>query len=82
MDHPEIAPPGDPSHNQPPNPDSMADANKKLLTGACYNCLLRAFASAGQIQMWMLTIIHWMGTRSPMKELEKVPRELKGSEAP
>jgi hypothetical protein len=27
-------PPGDPSHKQPPNPDTMADANKSLLTGA------------------------------------------------
>jgi hypothetical protein len=25
---------GDPSHKQPPNPDTMADANKSLLTGA------------------------------------------------
>ena len=24
----------DPSHKQPPNPDTMADANKSLLTGA------------------------------------------------
>ena len=30
----ETAPPGDPSHKQPPNPDTMADANKSLLTGA------------------------------------------------
>ena len=32
-DHPETAPLGDPSHKQPPNPDTMADANKSLLTG-------------------------------------------------
>jgi hypothetical protein len=25
---------GNPSHKQPPNPDTMADANKSLLTGA------------------------------------------------
>jgi hypothetical protein len=24
----------DPSHKQPPNPDTMADANKSLMTGA------------------------------------------------
>ena len=30
----EIAPPGDPSHIQPPNPDTMVDAKNSLLTGA------------------------------------------------
>ena len=30
----ETAPPGDPSHKQPPNPDIIVDANKSLLTGA------------------------------------------------
>ena len=29
-----IAPPGDPSHMQPPTPDTIADAKKCLLTGA------------------------------------------------
>jgi hypothetical protein len=29
-DHPKT---GDPSHKQPPNPDTIADANKSLLTG-------------------------------------------------
>jgi hypothetical protein len=28
------APPGDPYHMQPPNPDTIADAKKCLLTGA------------------------------------------------
>ena len=32
--HPETAPPGDPSHTQTPNPDTIADAKKCLLTGA------------------------------------------------
>jgi hypothetical protein len=27
--NPETAPPGDPSHKQPPNPDTIADANKR-----------------------------------------------------
>jgi hypothetical protein len=56
-DHLETAPPGDPSHIQPPNPDTIVDANKSLLT-AWYSCLLRGFASAWQIQKWMLTTIH------------------------
>ena len=29
----ETAPLGDPSHKEPPNPDTMADANKSLRTG-------------------------------------------------
>jgi hypothetical protein len=33
MDHPETAPPGDPSHNQPLNPNTIAYARKGLLTG-------------------------------------------------
>jgi hypothetical protein len=32
--HPETIPPGDPSHKQPPKPDTIVDANKSLLTGA------------------------------------------------
>jgi hypothetical protein len=32
-DHPETAPPRDPSHKQPLNPDTIAYANKILLTG-------------------------------------------------
>jgi hypothetical protein len=32
-DHPETAPPGVPSHKQPPNPETIAYTNKILLTG-------------------------------------------------
>jgi hypothetical protein len=32
-DHPETVALGDPSHKQPPNPGTMADVNKSLLTG-------------------------------------------------
>ena len=31
MDYPETTPPRDPSHNQPPNPDTIAYASKILL---------------------------------------------------
>jgi hypothetical protein len=34
------------------------------------------FACAWQTQKWMLTVIYWMEHR---EELEKVPKELKGS---
>jgi hypothetical protein len=44
--HPETAPLENPSHKQPPNPDIIADANKCLLTEACYSCLLRGSTSA------------------------------------
>ena len=30
----ETVPPRDPSYKQPPNPDTIVDANKSLLTGA------------------------------------------------
>jgi hypothetical protein len=31
--HPETAPPGDPSHIQAPNSDTIVDAKKHMLTG-------------------------------------------------
>ena len=33
MDHPETAPPGDPSHIQPPNSNTIAYTSNILLTG-------------------------------------------------
>jgi hypothetical protein len=64
-DHPETARPGDPSHKQPPNPDTIVDANKSLLTGVWYSCHLRGSASAWQIQKWVLAAIHWTEHRVP-----------------
>jgi len=55
--------PGDPSHVQPPNPVTMADAKKSLLTGAWYGCLLRGSDRALLIQMRMLAANHWTGHR-------------------
>jgi hypothetical protein len=43
---------------------------------------LRDSDSAWQIQKWMLTIIHWTEHKVHNEELKKVPKELKGSEAP
>ena len=57
--------PGGPSHNQPPNADTIAYASKILLKGPWYSCLLWGFASAWQIQKWMLTVIYWMEHRAP-----------------
>jgi hypothetical protein len=47
----------DPSHNQPPNPDTIAYARKILLKGPCHSCLIGGYATAWQIQKLMLTVI-------------------------
>jgi len=66
MDHLETATPGDPSHNQPPNPDTIAYASKILLKGPpWYSCLLWGYAGAWQTQKWMLTVRYWMEHRAP-----------------
>ena len=65
MDHPETTPPGDSSHNQPPNTETIAYASKILLTRPWYSCLLWGYASARQIQKWMLTVIYWIEHRTP-----------------
>jgi hypothetical protein len=75
--HPETAPPGDPSHIQSPNPDTIVDANKCLLTGAWYSCLLRGSASAWQIQKWMLTAIYWTEHRVPTEVARKRTQGIK-----
>jgi hypothetical protein len=64
-DHPETASPGDPSHIQSPNTDIFVDANKCLLTAACYSCLWRGSTSAWQIQKWILTAYHWTEHKVP-----------------
>jgi hypothetical protein len=53
---------GDPSHNQPPNTDTIAYASKFLLKGPC---LLWGYAGAWQTQKWMLTVSYWMEHRAP-----------------
>ena len=63
MDHPETAPPRSPSHNQPPNTDTIAYASKFLLNGSWYRCLLWGYAITWQIQEWMLTVIYRMEHR-------------------
>ena len=65
MDHPESPHPGDPSHNQPPNADTIAYASKIFLKGPWYSSLLWGYASAWQTQKWMLTVSYWMEHRAP-----------------
>jgi hypothetical protein len=79
MDYPETTQRRDPSHNQPPNPDTIAYAINILLKGPCYSCLRWGYASAWQIQKWMLTVIYKMEHRAPMEDLEKAPKEMNGS---
>jgi hypothetical protein len=54
-----------PSHIQPPNTDTIACARKILLTGPWHKWLLWGYASAWQIQKWMLTVINVMQHRVP-----------------
>ena len=76
MDYPETTPPGDPSHNQPPNPDTIAYARKILLKGPC---LAEAMPVPGKYRSGCSQSSIGWNTGPPMEELEKVPKELKGS---
>ena len=79
MDHLETAISGDPSHNQLPNPDTIAytddfaERTKKWLS-LVRLCQGLAKHRSGYSQ----SAIGWI-TGPPMEELEKVPKELKGS---
>jgi hypothetical protein len=77
-DHPETVLPGDPSDKQPPNPDTISDANKILLRGAWYSCLLWGSASAWQVQKWMLTAINWTDHRVPNEGARESTQGAKG----
>jgi hypothetical protein len=68
MDYPETTPSGDPSHNLPPNPDTIAYASKFLMKRPWYSCLVCGYASAWQIQKWMLTVIYKTEHRAPNGE--------------
>jgi hypothetical protein len=46
-------------------PRQQANANKSLMIGNWYSCLLWGSASAWQIQKWMLTVIHWTEHKVP-----------------
>jgi hypothetical protein len=79
MDHLETAIPGDPSHNQPPNADTIAYTSKILLKGPSYSCEAMQGPSK-HISRCSQSAIGGI-TGPPMEELEKVPKELKGSAA-
>jgi hypothetical protein len=77
-DHTENDSPGDPSHMQSPNPDTVVVANKCLLTGARYSSLLRGSGSAWQIQKWRFTLIHWAEHRVPNEGARESTQLAKG----
>ena len=76
MDYLETTISRDPSHNQPPNADTIAYTNKRLLKGtvSCETMLGPSKDRSGCSQ----SSIGWI-TGPPMEELEKVSKELKGS---
>ena len=71
--------PWDPSYLQTPKPDTIADADKHLLTGAWYGCPLRGSASLKQMQ---IQPIIGLIPGTPMEELEEELKELKGIATP
>jgi hypothetical protein len=79
MDHPETTPPGDPSHNQPPNPDTIAFASKILLKDPEIAILSDAMPVPGKYRSGCSQSSIGCNTGPPMEELERVPKELKGS---
>jgi hypothetical protein len=81
MDHLETAITGDPSHNQPPNADTMAYTSKILLKDPDIAVSCEAIPGPSKHRSGCSqSAIGWI-TGPPMEELEKVPKELKGSAA-
>jgi hypothetical protein len=79
MDHPETVIPGDPSHNLPPNTDNIAHTSKILLKGPDIAVSYEAMPGPSKHRSGCSqSAIGWI-TEPPMEELEKVPKELKGS---
>jgi hypothetical protein len=69
-------PPGDPSHMKSPNPDSIVDAKKCLLTVACYSCLYRGALPEPEKYRGECSQ-PTIGMGSPIEKLEKKLKELK-----
>jgi hypothetical protein len=71
--------PGNPFHNQSPNTDTIAYASKILLKGPDIAVSCEAIPVPGKYRSGCsLSSIGW-NTGPPMEELEKAPKELKGS---
>jgi hypothetical protein len=82
MDNLETAILGDPSHNQPLNADSIAYISKILLKGPDIAVFCEAMQGPSKHRSGCSqSAIGWI-TGPPVEELEKVPKELKGSATP
>ena len=79
MDHPETDPPGDPSHNQPPNADTIAYASKIFCKDPDIAVSCEAMPVPGKHRSRCSQLAIGWSTGPPMEELEKVLKELKGS---
>ena len=79
MDHLETAISEDPSNNQLPNADTIAYTSKILLKGPDMAVSCETMPGPGKHRSGCSqSAIGWI-TGLPMEELEKVPKELKGS---
>jgi hypothetical protein len=79
MDHLETAIPRDPCHNQPPNADTIAYTSKILLKDPDIAVSWEAMPRPSKHRCeCSQSAIEWI-TGPPMEELEKVPKDLKGS---
>ena len=79
MDHLETATPGNPSHNQTPITDTIAYASKILLKGPDIAVSCEAMPGPSKHRSgYSQSAIGW-NTGPLMEELEKVPKEQKGS---
>jgi hypothetical protein len=81
-DHLETAPPGDPSHIQSPNPDTIVDANKDLLTETDIAVSWDSFPVSDKYRGRCSQLTIGLSTGSPMEKLEKGPNQVKEFEAP
>ena len=79
MDHLETAIPGNPSHNQPPNADTIAYTSKILLKDPNIAVFCEAMPGPGKHRSGCSQSAIGWNTGPPMQELENVPKELKGS---
>jgi hypothetical protein len=56
----------------------LHNARKILLKTPCYSCLILGYASAWQIQKWMLTVIYKVEHRAPNGEVRESTQGAEG----
>ena len=80
--HPETALPGDPSHMQLQNPDTIADAGNLLLIRGWYGWLLKVSSKISKIQRQMFTAKESPECAVLTEEVEKRLKEMRVLVAP